>query len=93
MKKKITLENSIEFIHHEREVGSTYGTFHIQKNLRFVDVNNLESYTIPQLKSICMEHGIHLHRGRKKDYIDLINRKALKDILANNREYNLNKLV
>lgn len=66
--------------------------FHFVENLRFIDLDNLEKYTIKQLQSI---GGIWAIRGAKKpDYIRLIrkNTELLEKIKQDNREWKLVQL-
>ena len=86
-----------KFINHEREEGSTYGTFHMEKNIQFIDINNLNQYTKKELTYIA--HGYSKYfsgAGWTKDkIINLIlsDKKVVNDMKKNNREIMLNQLV
>lgn len=58
------LESSINFIK------TSENGFVMEKNYRYIDLENLNKYTVKQLKEIAYSFNYFLHRGRKIDYIN-----------------------
>jgi hypothetical protein len=95
MRKKI--ESFTKFIHHERVEGSSYGTFHMEDNPQFIDINNLNQYKLIEIKMIAGRFGKH-YSGRgwtKSKMISSIlsDKNVIADIKKNNREILLKELV
>lgn len=69
-----------------------YSYFRLEENLRFIDLANLDKYTIKQLKSICRQ-GL-IRGGKKADYIRVIEKDEalIAKIKTDNREYRLKEL-
>jgi hypothetical protein len=83
MKRK-QLEPSIKFI----PVGNN--EMYVVSQLREIDINDLEGYTVRQLISI---FGQKMTGARKKDYIKAILSSKKSQIVSDNREIKLNKLL
>jgi hypothetical protein len=54
---KTKLESFTKIINHERIEGQSYGTFHMEDNPQYVDVNKLTQYTKSELMMIGREYG------------------------------------
>jgi len=54
---KTKLHDFTRIIHHERLEGQSYGTFHMEDNPQYVNINNLNQYTKTELLSIGREYG------------------------------------
>ena len=95
MRNKI--ESFTKFIHHERVEGSSYGTFHMEDNIQYIDYTNLNQYSKKELTYIA--HGYSKYfsgSGWTKDkIINLIlsDKDVVADMKKNNREIMLNQLV
>lgn len=63
--------------------------FRLEKQNRFIDINNLDKYTVKQLISI---FGSKIGNANKHHYISAIIKKRSAEILKENREYRLNQL-
>lgn len=61
--------------------------YHEQK---FIDVDNLEIYTIPELKSLI---SCEIRNAKKHHYIKYIKDKLLPNIISNNRELKIKELL
>jgi len=73
----------------QTEIGKV-SQFILVENQRFIDINNLDKYTIKQLKSIAET----MIRGAKKQhYIDYIIKHKSAKIIEVNREIKLNQLL
>lgn len=57
----------------------------------FIDLDNLDKYTIKQLISI--NNGRKIGNAKKKDYLSYIRKNLSNSIIENNREYKLNKIL
>ena len=89
------LESSINFISTGRDRNG-YGTFITEKNLRFIDLDNINKYTKKQIFSILISCSIFTNPSYKKDTLIsflMKDEKALNKIKADNREWKLNQLV
>lgn len=66
--------------------------FRLEENLRFIDLANLDKYTIKQLKTICRQ-GL-IRGGKKADYIRVIEKDEalITKIKTDNRDYRLKEL-
>jgi hypothetical protein len=65
-------------------------TFYMKRNLRYIDLSQLEKYTVKQLISI---FGQKIGGpARKRHYIDYITKRMTQEITQENREYTLNKI-
>ena len=95
MRTKIESFNKV--VKHERIEGQSYGTFHMEKNTQFVDINNLNKYTKKELLWIGMEYGKWFSgRGWTKSKIInsiLLDKNVINRIKSENREILLKELV
>ena len=85
-----TLEPSINFIKTSKD------SFYMEKNIRFIDLDNISKYSKKGVFSILISAGISTNPNyTKKVMIDMLFRseKALNKIKSDNREYLLNKLI
>lgn len=82
------------FTHKTISDNGVYKTFELVKNERYIDLENLEKYTVRDLKSICESYGRFLMRGKKSDYIRIIKNdtKMVNSIKVENRQVKLNNL-
>lgn len=55
MRNKI--ESFTKIVKHQKPQGQSYGTFHMEGNEQYVDINNLKQYTKKELTYIGMEYG------------------------------------
>jgi hypothetical protein len=72
----------------KNELGQDIIIFH--ENLRFIDLNNLNKYTVSELISI---FGGKIGNARKKDYINAILSRRKDKIMSDNREIKLKSLL
>jgi hypothetical protein len=89
------LESSINYISLGRN-SLGMGTFIIEKNLRYIDLDNIDKYTKKQIFSILTSVSIWTKPSYKKDILIsflMKDEKALNKIKADNRQWKLNQLV
>jgi len=91
------IESFNKFVKHERIEGQSYGTFHMEKNTQFVDINNLNKYTKKELMWIGMEYGKWFSGAgwtKPKMISSILNdTNVINRIKSENREILLNDLV
>jgi hypothetical protein len=51
------IESFTKIIHHERPEGQLFGTFHLESNPQYVDINNLNKYKKNELITISRGYG------------------------------------
>ena len=89
------LEPAVNFISLGRNPKG-YGTFISKKNLRYIDLDNIDKYTKKQIFSILTSVSIWTKPSYKKEILIsflMKDEKALNKIKADNREWKLNQLV
>jgi hypothetical protein len=69
--------------------GFKYNTFKLVENERYIDLNNLQNYTIKQLISI---YGYPIRGAKKADYINFILKNKSNEIKSENRSVILKNL-
>jgi hypothetical protein len=89
------LDNSINFISTgKNSIGMN--TFVMEKNIRYIDLDNINKYTKKQIFSILTSVGIFTNPNYKKDTLILFlmkNEVALNKIKAENRQYQINSIL
>ncbi len=93
---KMKLEDSINFINTGECKKTGMSTFVMEKNLRFVDLDNIEKYTKKQIFSILSSVNIHTLPSYKKSILIgmlMRNEKAINKIKADNRELKLREIL
>jgi hypothetical protein len=93
------LEPSVNFV----SVGKTQlpsgafgNSFVMEKNLRYIDLQNINKYNKKQLMSILTSVGIFTNPSYKKDVLIsflMRNEEAINKIKEDNREWKLNQLI
>lgn len=74
-----------------RHIKTSNSTFYLEKTIRYVDLENLNKYTVKQLIDIL---GQKIGGSpRKEHYIHHILRLRKNEIILENREYRLNTLL
>ena len=89
--KRIKLEPNFttRVVEHDDNNSSLY----FSKNERYIDLDNLEKYTVKDLKSICLSYGAYVSNGKKDLIIRVIkSEKIISKIIRDNREYKLKNL-
>lgn len=84
------LEPSVNFIKVQSN-STIYGQFIIQENLRYIDLDNLNKYSVKDLISI---YGMIGGKPKKQDYINAILKsdKLIAKIKSDNRQIKLDQL-